>query len=179
MSSTSLILLDALEAVNNFFDSGGFVLYLIAILTFVMWSLILERVWYFKFTFKKDFNHALQTWENREERQSWFAHAIREKLISEVKIKVNQNIALMKTIIALAPLFGLLGTVTGMIEVFTVLAITGGGDAKSMAGGVSSATIPAMAGMVALLSGLVALIYINQKASTNHHLMAEKLTMDH
>ena len=31
-------------------------------------------------------------------------------------------------------LFGLLGTVTGMIEVFQVMAFTGGGDARSMAG---------------------------------------------
>ncbi|GIR69928.1 MAG: hypothetical protein CM15mP74_11790 [Halieaceae bacterium] len=39
------------------------------------------------------------------------------------------------TCVALCPLLGLLGTVTGMIEVFNVMAVTGGGDAKSMAGG--------------------------------------------
>ena len=44
--------------------------------------------------------------------------------------------------IVLAPLLGLLGTILGMIEVFHILAVTGGGDAKAMAGGVAKATIP-------------------------------------
>ncbi len=84
------------------------------------------------------------------------------KLISEMRVSIEQNLRLIKVMIALCPLFGLLGTVTGMIEVFTVLSMTGGGDAKSMAGGVSRATIPTMAGMVAALSGLFANIYLNQ-----------------
>ena len=61
---------------------------------------------------------------------------------------------MIKTLVSLAPLLGLLGTVTGMIGVFEVLATTGGGDARSMAAGVSQATIPTMAGMVAALSGV-------------------------
>ena len=52
------------------------------------------------------------------------------------------------------------GTVTGMIEVFQVMAFTGGGDARSMAGGVS-ATLPTMAGMTTALSGVFATIYLN------------------
>jgi biopolymer transport protein ExbB len=61
---------------------------------------------------------------------------------------------MIKSLIALCPLLGLLGTVTGMIEVFDVLAIAGSGNARAMAEGVSRATIPTMAGMVAALSGL-------------------------
>ncbi|GIS35314.1 MAG: hypothetical protein Ct9H90mP6_05710 [Gammaproteobacteria bacterium] len=45
----------------------------------------------------------------------------------------------------------MLGTVTGMIEVFQVMAFSGGGDARAMAGGVSKATFPTMAGMVVLI----------------------------
>ena len=41
---------------------------------------------------------------------------------------------LIQVCIALCPLFGLMGTVTGMIEVFQIMAFTGGGDARSMAG---------------------------------------------
>ena len=66
--------------------------------------------------------------------------------------------------VALCPLLGLMGTVTGMIEVFHVMAVTGGGDAKAMAGGVSRATIPTMAGMVAALSGLFANTWITRVA---------------
>ena len=174
-----LYLLDALEAINNFFNAGGPVLYLIAALTFVMWTLVLERGWYYFFSYRHDAREVLTSWEARKERTSWYAHAIRDKLISETHIKINQNLSLIKTLIAICPLFGLLGTVTGMIDVFTVLSITGGGDAKSMASGVSRATIPTMAGMVAALSGVFANIYLSQKATRERQLIEEHLTMDH
>ena len=174
-----LYLLDALEAINNFFNSGGPVLYLIAGLTFIIWILMLERFWYYFFGYRRDARYVMDNWEARKERTSWYAHAIRDKLISETHIKINQNLSLIKTLIAICPLFGLLGTVTGMIDVFTVLSITGGGDAKSMAGGVSRATIPTMAGMVAALSGVFANIYLTRIATRERQLIEEHLTMDH
>ena len=67
---------------------------------------------------------------------------------------------------ALCPLLGLLGTVTGMIEVFDVMAISGSGNARSMASGVSKATIPTMAGMVGALSGVFASTWLNRKAKS-------------
>ena len=175
----SLYLLDALEAIHNFFNAGGPVLYLIAILTFIMWLLMLERFWYFFFDYRRDAKSVIAQWEARSERRSWDALAIRDKLISEMRLRIGQNLDLIKTLIAVCPLFGLLGTVTGMIDVFTVLSITGGADAKSMAAGVSRATIPTMAGMVAALSGVFANIYIRRKALRENHLIEEHLTMDH
>ena len=61
---------------------------------------------------------------------------------------------LIKTLITLCPLLGLLGTVTGMIAVFEVMAQVGTGNARLMASGISMATIPTMAGMVGALSGI-------------------------
>jgi len=160
-----LLLLDAQEAIANFFGSGGIVLVLIAVLTFVMWVLLFERFAYCMFFFRRDLGDALKAWDQRADKSSWYGNAVRVKLISEMRVKIEQNLRLIKILIALCPMFGLLGTVTGMIEVFTVLSITGGGDARSMAGGVSRATIPTMAGMVAALSGLFANIYLNQLIS--------------
>jgi biopolymer transport protein ExbB len=51
-------------------------------------------------------------------------------------------------------MIGLLGTVTGMISVFEVMATVGTSNARLMAGGISMATMPTMAGMVAALSGV-------------------------
>ena len=42
------------EVLLGFMDKGGDVLWLIALLLFVMWTLIFERVWYLKFGWKKD-----------------------------------------------------------------------------------------------------------------------------
>ena len=69
-------------------------------------------------------------------------------LFPEGKLSINKIFSYTSLYIALCPLFGLMGTVTGMIEVFQVMAFTGGGDARSMAGGASKATLPTMAGMV-------------------------------
>src|SRR5690606_7348875 len=107
---------------------------------------------------------AIQAWEGRTERKSWAARQIREKLLSEASLQINQYLPMIKALVALCPLLGLLGTVTGMVEVFNVMAVTGGSDAKSMAGGVSRATIPTMAGMVAALSGIFASTYVTRVA---------------
>ena len=169
----------AYEAVSRFMDMGGNVLWLIAILLFVMWALIFERVWYFQAGWKKDVAKAIGTWEGRAERKSWEAHAVREKLISEARMQINQYLAVIKTLVALCPLLGLLGTVTGMIEVFNIMVVTGGGDAKSMAGGVSRATIPTMAGMVAALSGVFANTYVTRVAQRESEFLEDNLTTDH
>jgi biopolymer transport protein ExbB len=169
----------AYEAVSRFMDMGGDVLWLIAILLFMMWTLIFERVWYFKSGWKTDVGKAIATWESRPERRSWSALQIREKLISESRMQINQYLPVIKTLVALCPLLGLLGTVTGMIEVFNIMAVTGGGDAKSMAGGVSRATIPTMAGMVAAISGVFANTYITRVAQRESEFLADNLTTDH
>lgn len=173
------LLEDTLAEVGKFMDSGGGVLWAIVVLLFVMWTLLFERMWYLKSSVARDVQSALDTWEARAERKSRRAHQVREKLISEVSVKIDQNIAMIQTLVALAPLFGLLGTVTGMIVVFDVMAFTGGGDAKAMAGGVSKATVPTMSGMVAALSGVFGMSYVERAAEREKHLLEDHLTMDH
>ena len=174
-----LALLDGLEAIQAFVQSGGLILYFIAALTFVMWTLLFERLWFYKGSLGKLVNGALDEWEARPERKSWNAHQIRRAMISKVADKINANLELIATMVALCPLLGLLGTVTGMIDVFNVLALTGGGDAKSMASGVSRATIPTMAGMVAAISGVFGTTIVNQIAQRESQLLEDHLTMDH
>lgn len=172
-------LVDALDALQAFLDQGGFVMYLIAALTFVMWALIFERVLFFKGNLRGEIQGQLNIWESRKERKSWNAHQIRTAMISRMDEKVTANLDMIAALVAICPLMGLLGTVTGMIDVFGVLANTGGGDAKSMAGGVSKATIPTMAGMVAAISGVFANTYLTRVADSEKALFADHLTMDH
>jgi len=81
--------------------------------------------------------------------------------------------------VALCPLLGLMGTVTGMIEVFDVMAVSGTGNARSMASGVSKATIPTMAGMVGALSGVFLQTMITRTVERKVEYIEEHLTMDH
>ena len=174
-----LFLLDAREAIGEFFNAGGPILQLIAVLTFVMWVMILERFSYYTRPFNRDLSAALGVWRGRQDHYSWYGDAVRRQLVSELRIRVNQHLRFIKVMIALCPLFGLLGTVTGMIDVFTILAITGGGDARSMSGGVSRATIPTMAGMVAALSGVFGNIYVSRMATQRRERIDALLPIHH
>jgi biopolymer transport protein ExbB len=174
-----LWLTTAYEAVRDFLELGGPVLRIIAMVVFLMWMLIWERVLYFKSGHRAMVARALTKWEARPERKSWSAHQIRDKMISEVSLAINSSLPLIKTLVALCPLLGLLGTVTGMIEVFQVMASTGSSNARLMASGVSKATIPTMAGMVGALSGVFAVLYLKRTADREVELMNDHLTMDH
>jgi len=138
-----------------FLDRGGPILLVIMAATFVMWALILERLFYFRLAHKGLADKAISEWRSRSDRKSTYAHWVRDKLVSEVRQKAEANVSLTKATVALAPLLGLLGTVTGMVAVFDIMALTDGADAKAMAAGVSHATIPTMAGMVASISGII------------------------
>ena len=78
-------------------------------------------------------------------------------------------------LIKLCPLLGLLGTVTGMIHVFDVMAVTGTGNARAMASGISLATIPTMAGMVIAIAGLYFSKIIEERVSDETHHLADLL----
>ena len=100
-------------------------------------------------------------------------------MISRVKLSLTHPLSLIQTCVALCPLLGLLGTVTGMITVFDVMAVSGTGNARSMASGVSMATIPTMAGMVGALSGVFAITWLNRKAEGEIESLKDNMTMDH
>ena len=167
--------LPALETIRDFMELGGDVLFIIGFLTLFMWTLIVERLFYLRTGHKRLAATTIQFWESRSEHKSWNAHQIRTRLISQVSSQVERNIPIIQTCVALCPLLGLLGTVTGMVEVFEVMAISGSGNPRSMASGVSKATIPTMAGMVAALSGVAMATYLQRKASRERELLADNL----
>ena len=169
--------LPALETIRDFMELGGDVLFVIGFLTLFMWILIIERLVYLRSGHKHMAMKAQQLWDARKDHKSWNAHQVRTRIISQVSAQVERNIPLIKTCVALCPLLGLLGTVTGMVEVFEVMAISGSGSPQSMASGVSKATIPTMAGMVAALSGVAMATYLQRKVSRERALLADHLVI--
>lgn len=157
--------LDApLIAFLNFLEVGGSVLWAIFAATVLMWSLIFERLWFFRSVLPGRIAKVTEEWRARVDPKSWSSHSIRAQLISEVTLDARRNTGTIQVLMAILPLLGLLGTVTGMIQVFNVMAITGTSNARLMAGGVSAATVPTMAGLVAALSGLYLAIYLKRRA---------------
>ena len=139
---------DWLFALGQFFQTGGWVLYPILAVSFLMFALIVERLIYRAFSYPQDKRRMLSAL--RAEPQ-----AVKKlSLMCELDLALKAQFALIKTLITLCPLIGLLGTVTGMIQVFDALALYGTGNPRLMAAGVASATFPTMTGMAVAVAGL-------------------------
>lgn len=166
---------EAVAAIRGFMELGGNVLWSIMFVLFLMWTFILERIWYMYKVHPVKKMAILAEWESRADTTSWFAKQIRERMISETSVALKDKLGLIKALIAICPLLGLLGTVTGMITVFDVMTYSGGGNARAMAGGVSMATVPTMAGMVAALSGVYFGTWLEHKARTESEKLEDLL----
>ena len=174
-----LWLADSFEAIRDFMELGGPILRWIAVTIFLMWVLIAERIKFFRSSMKSMSREIHDAWESRNERRSWNAQQIRELMISRFELATNKGINMIQTLVALCPLLGLMGTVTGMIKVFGVMAVSGSGNVRAMAAGVSQATVPTMAGMVGALSGVLLVTLLSRRAAREVEFLEDSLTMDH
>ena len=168
---------NAYRALQEFFADGGAVLPFIMLLAFVLWSFILERFSYYMFNHDEAKARLEREWSARADKSSWRALAIRDEMISRIKTRTQTNVGIIKTLVAIAPLLGLLGTVTGMIRVFDVMAFSGSSNARLMAEGVFQATIPTMAGMVVALSGLYFATLFDRRARRETAAFADELEL--
>lgn len=75
-------------------------------------------------------------------------YLIVEESLTAEQNRLEQGLAFLKLVAAIAPMLGLLGTVTGMIETFQSIALHGSGDPKLMSGGISEALVTTVAGLV-------------------------------
>jgi biopolymer transport protein ExbB len=134
---------------GQFFQTGGWVLYAILVVCVVLTTLLLERLSFRLFVYK-GLKSQVKSYANSS--ADW-----RRKMssICDLDLSLKGPFPLIKTLIALCPLIGLLGTVTGMIQVFDSLALYGTGNPRIMAAGVASATLPTMTGMAVAVVGLL------------------------
>ncbi|WP_420429173.1 MotA/TolQ/ExbB proton channel family protein [Algiphilus sp.] len=175
MESLQFLLSDIGFQVSNFMLLGGDVLLLIAVAIFVMWACIFERAVFFYLRFPRTSSVVRAMWSARSDHHSWRAHKIRSALLNAVREQTRANITTVKTVVAICPLLGLLGTVTGMIAVFDVMATAGMGNPRLMADGVAKATVPTMAGMVGALSGVFAIYWLEWQAKRRLEDLADHL----
>ena len=164
-----------ISALYSLIDTGGNVLWAILAVCFLLWLLIFERYWFFRRIYPQHMCALVDEWDARSDKSSWFAHRIREGMISQARVSLTRNVALIKVLVAMCPLFGLLGTVTGMITVFDVMALGGSGEVRALASGVSRATVPTMAGMVVALSGLYFSTRMGKSISREVDRLADRL----
>lgn len=174
-----MFFVEFLEAIRDFTETGGNVVLIIGGVILFMWLLIFERALYFFIWHRKLKANSIANWNARTDKKSWNAEQIRQATISRISAKLQAGIPIIQALVALCPLLGLMGTVTGMIEVFDVMAITGSGNARSMASGVSKATIPTMAGMVGALSGVFAATWLKRTSQVERTHIEDAMPLEH
>ncbi len=165
------------DNLQSFFQAGGPVLWLIFFVTIVMWTLIIERYWFIHRIHPTSIKKTLDVWQHRIDQQSWHAKKIREALLSQLSLDLNQSLRILRMLVVICPLLGLLGTVTGMIHVFDVITVLGTGNPQAISTGIYMATIPTMAGLVAALSGYYFSIRLRHKAEMEAQKAADLLVI--
>ena len=136
-----------LEQVSDFLSAGGKVLWIILFVLIALWFFILERFYYFYKVHPEKKRKLIEKWQKKQDKSSFFALKIREEEISKITRDMVKFISSMRTCIAVSPLLGLMGTVTGMISIFDVISVAGTGTPRLMAAGISLAVMPTMAGL--------------------------------
>lgn len=112
---------------------------------------------------------------SKEKKQSVEALELRllEAVVDE-QTGLEKGLSMLKLLAALAPMLGLLGTVTGMIETFQVITQFGNGDPKVMAGGISMALVTTVLGLIAAMPLLLAHNILSSQAESIRHILEKQ-----
>ena len=98
---------------------------------------------------------------------------LHEAVIKE-RPSIEAGLNLLKIIAMVAPLLGLLGTVTGMIVTFQQITIFGAGDPKAMAGGISQALVTTVLGLCVAIPTVLLHTLVNGRAQRVQHVLEEQ-----
>jgi biopolymer transport protein ExbB len=161
--------------IEHLFALGGPVMWVLLAVCLLLWFMMLERFWFLHFNFPRLREELLREWMARSDRTSWRAQAVRQQTVCEVCLQLTAWLSTVRTLIAVCPLLGLLGTVTGMIGVFEIITLTEA-NAQAMASGIYRATIPTMSGLVISLSAQYFSARLRHLAAREQQFFADALT---
>ena len=160
----------------------------ILIVSFFMWLLILNRMLFLRRLYIKNISRdragelVKNNQEPEEKYQGVNSLLVREFLsarsgnryvddfiLDETVVRLvsslDNHLATIRVLAGIAPLLGLLGTVTGMMGTFDVITIFGTGNAKAMAGGISVALITTQTGLMVSIPGLYMSGFLTKRAN--------------
>jgi len=186
----------------EFARSGGWVMMPLGVASVLMWTLIVERVMTFRRLARRDLGiqdavHAVQGQPVNVFGVGMRATLVRafisrktgkpdldKRILSECALnlrpQISRNLSVIAVLGSIAPLLGLLGTVSGMITTFTVIASVGTGNARPLAGGISEALIATEAGLLVAIPGLLVSASLSRRATRMlHHLDQTTLVLEH
>lgn len=91
-------------------------MWVLLLVCFLLWLLIVERLWFIRLAYPVQRAKHLREWQCLSDRTSWRAHVLRREIVCEVRLSLTAWLSTLRMLIAICPLLGLLGTVTGMVR---------------------------------------------------------------
>ena len=155
---------DIFKTYSNFLYQGGpvvLILFFISIYLFVLIFAKFKHLFFDMHSIQDEYKENLANIKNDD----LYLLNI-NSLKYDYKSIVKKDFYIIQTLIALCPILGLLGTVTGMIEVFDVVSFFGTGNARALASGITKATLPTMTGMAISIVGLLTYTVLNSKSQS-------------
>ena len=165
---------------------GGIIMIPLIFCSLLMWALIFDRVRDFRKMDKNDIGlqevvqmlkgkpvpysvNGLRTeivldFLNKRTKNRKLDQGILKLCIMKKQSSIKQFLTIIMILAAVSPLFGLLGTVTGMMTTFDVISVFGTGNAKAMAGGISEALITTQSGLLVAIPGLFMSGFLSRQA---------------
>ena len=182
------MLIDQYYAVQGYLAAGGMVMVPLLAVSVIMWILIINRMFFFRRLNRKNMTReraaeyirdcqvpdpkdyrgvvAMLVTEfqwRRTGNVNIDRHILDETVVS-VGSKLEGTLSVIGVLAKVAPLMGLLGTVTGMIVTFDIISVFGAGNARAMAGGISEALITTQTGLMVAIPGLYAHNFLTRRA---------------
>lgn len=111
--------------------------------------------------------------EHRQEKSEVIESAMSEAILTQIP-RLERFIGALKVLAAVAPLLGLLGTVTGMINTFQVITTHGTGDPRLMAGGISEAMVTTQVGLAVAIPIMMVASFLGGRVKNLARDMEEK-----
>ena len=155
---------DIFKTYSNFLYQGGPVVLILFFISIYLFVLIFAKFKHLFFDMHRIQDEYKENLANIKNDNLYLLNIT--SLKSDYKSIVKKDFYIIQTLIALCPILGLLGTVTGMIEVFDVVSFFGTGNARALASGITKATLPTMTGMAISIVGLLTYTVLNSKSQS-------------
>ena len=155
---------DIFKTYSNFLYQGGPVVLILFFISIYLFVLIFAKFKHLFFDMHRIQDEYKENLANIKDDNLYLLNIT--SLKSDYKSIVKKDFYIIQTLIALCPILGLLGTVTGMIEVFDVVSFFGTGNARALASGITKATLPTMTGMAISIVGLLTYTVLNSKSQS-------------
>jgi biopolymer transport protein ExbB len=171
-----VVSLNFVAATRELINDGGPFVVLIFLNGALLWMLIAERFWFYQKRLPAMADELHARWVARKDHHSWSSRQIRRAMISSLNGAMTAGLPVLNMLVPLAPLLGLIGTVSGMLEVFDSMSLRGSADARTMASGVSHAMVCTMTGLAVSITGLFPQYYFRNRARRETELLADRFT---